>query len=142
MTTPAHTIRLRGGWIVEIPVPSPDGSPRRLDLPTRWPGPPAAPCRLIRRFGRPPIDPARQWIELRIRDAPGLSEVRLNGAALSRSDPGAEPAASLSIRLPDSLPSRNELVLIATPPDPDLTPAPWGDIALVIHPAAASVAGP
>lgn len=131
-----HTIRLRAGWLLSGDPPGEIGS-RRVELPGGWAPAGTGGFRLTRIFRRPPIDPARERIELRLADAPGVAAVWLNDRPLVTA--GCRGGESVSIPLPAGLPARNELVLrVETPPCEPA--APWGDIALVIHAAEASVA--
>ena len=126
-----HSIRLARAW--ELRGNPPDAAPpRRVDLPARWSSVGAeGPVRLLRRFGRPAVDPAEHAVALELADVPGLGAVRLNGRVVGAGLPGA--AGPTRIALGDGLEPRNTLEL-----DVDLNAAapgsPWGMIALVIGP--------
>jgi hypothetical protein len=119
-----HLIRLRGGWEWHAPG---DGPAQRVALPMIWPAGLTTHVRLLRSFQRPPLDPAREALALRLESISGLVVVRLNGRALAHPEPGV---SALSLPLDDPLPPRNVLELEAGP----LTESaePWGTIALVI----------
>lgn len=129
---PGHLIRLRGGWEWQLP-PGGLGMVRRVTLPTRWTTGLSGPIRLVRRFGRPPSDPRIEFIELEIRDVPGLKSARLNGIELAENAPGSW---AQSVLIEQDLTERNELVLEV---DLDLIEEsrmtePWGSVALMIRP--------
>ena len=127
---PEHRIRLRGGWDCQYREgDDPDGPEvvRRVDLPVAWPGDFPRRLRLTRQFGRPPVDPASEWVELELRDVPGLISARLNGLAVA----GSVADGAWSIRLGEALLPRNGLVLDVDRGD---EPGPWGEVALVIRP--------
>ena len=108
-------------------------------------GPPRGTSRVVltRRFGRPPIDPDRERLALRLEGVVGLVGIRLNGRAMA-----IPPAGATDLELsPDDLrPSGNVLVLEVLPPSG--TPAGsedsrWGMVALVIRrPDPADFSGP
>ena len=103
---PEHRIRLRGGWDCQYRErDDPDGPEvvRRVDLPVVWTEDFPRRLRLTRQFGRPPVDPASERVELELRDVPGLTTVRLNGQAVS----GVVAEGSRSIRLDEALLPRN-----------------------------------
>lgn len=126
-----HWIQLRGGWERHDPSARP-GRVQRVSLPIEWPPGPPGRVRLIRRFGCPPIDPARESLVLRLENVPGLVAVRFNDRPV---EPPAEAGATLCL---DPVLSRNELVLEV---DPDLaargggTAGAWGRVALVVRPS-------
>jgi hypothetical protein len=126
-----HWIRLRGGWewfeLSERPTRS-----RRLTLPVeQWPASLSGPIRLVRRFGCPPLDPARESLVLRLEDVSGLVALRFNDRQLEPPADGSD-----SLRLEPVLP-RNELVLDVDPTRATGrhdSPTRWGQIALVVRP--------
>jgi hypothetical protein len=127
---PEHEIRLRGGWDWLVREDDVEVA-RRISLPILWPPTPLAPFRLVRRFGRPTIDPDVESVRLELRSVPGLVAARLNEVELARPE---GRAVDWLVPLPGPLPARNELVL-----EVDLGPAarpvegePWGLIALRI----------
>jgi hypothetical protein len=122
---PEHAIQLRKAWL-ERPRLS---HPRRLDLPL--PSPPDRILHITRAFGRPPIDPARETLSLRLQDIPGLSAVLLNAQVLWQG-PADANTNTLNLALPPDLPARNLLELQITPCSQHAT-TPWGRIALVVH---------
>jgi hypothetical protein len=126
-----HPIRLRGGWEWEGPGAPPGGGPR-VALPMAWPPGIAGPIRLVRRFHRPPIDPAAEALVLRLEEVPGLSAVWLNGLLLARPPAGT---SALSLDLEPGLPDRNVLTLEIDPIAATGRASPWGAIALVVRPA-------
>ena len=131
---PDHRIRLRGAWERLETSSDPPPPPCRVDLPVIWsPRDATRPFRLIRRFGHPTIDPARQRLVLELADVPGLRAVRLNGQPLDLTlKASVEP---VRIELPAPLPARNllevEVVLLGS--GPAAFDQPWGSIALVIE---------
>jgi hypothetical protein len=107
--------------------------PARLTLPFSWPAVSSRRVRLVRKFGRPAHDPARESLLLALDRVPGLRGMWLNGLRLTIPEP-----ASGRLEIPmDRLAERNELVLdVEPPPHPpgDSSPPPaWGNIALVIR---------
>ncbi len=85
--------------------------------------------RLSRAFGRPPTDPDRETLWLRLSDVPGLKVVRLNGqVVMERSD----RASDFEIPLPDDLPARNRLEL-EVDGGAALPVSTWGRIAIVVR---------
>jgi hypothetical protein len=119
-----HLIRLRGGWEWHAPGDDPE---RRVTLPMIWPTGLAARVHLRRSFQRPPLDPAREALALRLESITGLVVVRLNSRELVRPGPGV---SVLCLPLDDPLPPRNVLDLEIDPPEAGAEP--WGTIALVI----------
>jgi hypothetical protein len=140
---PEHLIRLRGGWLWLDPQagPDPPGSGRRVTLPLTWPSlaDPPGRVRLVRSFGPPPFDPARERLALRLERVGGLASAQLNGREIARPAPGT---TALEIPLTGPLPRRNLLVLDVDPPGAGPTAGPWGVVALVIGPRGASPAAP
>jgi hypothetical protein len=123
-----HFIRLRGGW--EWHEPGGGSADRRVTLPMIWPSRLTARVRLVRSFQRPPLDPAREALALRLESVAGLVAAWLNDHELARPDPGT---TTLRLPLDAPLPSRNVLVLEVDPPPHDpAADEPWGEIALVI----------
>ena len=122
---PEHRIRLRVAWD-RVEIDEVDAPPRRVDLPTTWTlDDLARPFRMIRKFGRPLLDPGGQGVHIELVDVPGLLAVRLNGYGL-----GAEARIEVGGMLQD----RNSMELDVdlsgvSVIDPDLL---WGSIALVI----------
>ncbi len=127
-----HRIRLRGAWDW-ILVEDEAEVARRVNLPTRWPTGLSSGFRLLRRFGRPPFDPATESVRLELLDVPGLVSVRLNGREIGRDLTGVD---NRSIPLTEPILSRNALILgIDLGAVEGLTPGEeWGSIALVIEP--------
>jgi hypothetical protein len=133
---PEHWIRLRGGW-EWWPSGSEDAAVerRRLTLPCVWPSGMPSSIRLLRSFQRPPFDPARESLTLRLDHVAGLVEARLNDRLVSGRPKGDQP---ISIVLGD-LPSRNRLILdVETGIAGSSTTGPmptiklWGEIALIL----------
>src|SRR5438270_8521803 len=102
-----HQIRLRGAWVWRIPS---DGVEivRRVDLPTLWPTGSESPFRLIRQFGRPPIDPRIERVRLELRSVPGLISAHLNDREVVRV---GDDRLDWVVELIEPLLARNELVL-------------------------------
>ena len=125
---PEHRIRLRGGWFLVDPS-NPDAPPRRLTLPLASHPDPGRPVVLLRPFQRPPTDPARETLGLRLVSVPGLVEARLNDLPLTLVPMGTDGFRSV---LGGDLPARNRLVLRVGPDAPTDGPG-WGDVALVIR---------
>ena len=127
MSAEGHAIRLRGGWDCEAR----DGTTRPLALPLdRWPDAPG-PFRLIRRFGRPPIDVGRESLALRLGNVPGLREARLNGRPLDGPTAGE---STWEVPIEGDLPARSVLELDVDPADMTQGGVGWGEVALVIRP--------
>ena len=132
---PEHLIRLRGGWRQL----DPDGEAEaeavetgnRVTLPWTGQAGRAGRIRLVRSFGPPPWDPEHETLSLRLAEVGGLASARLNDREIARPTPGT---TALDIPLSDPLPRRNLLVLDVDLPDPGISPASWGVIALVIRP--------
>jgi hypothetical protein len=126
-----HRIRLRGGWLLRETAPQ-VATPRRITLPLPGFASDAGGIVLFRSFQRPPLDPARESLWLRLDDVPGLRSVALNNRRIALVPPGV---SSLLVPLGDDLLARNELRLDVDPvasrdtSEPD---APWGEVALVI----------
>ncbi len=122
-----HQIQLRGGW--EILGPSNAPRTGRLTLPSaelaRTPGP----VQLLRQFQKPPLNPGRETLWLRLDAVPGLRSVVVNDLAVAL---GPFSSGPLLFPLEGTLPWRNRILLdIEFPPVPDETP--WGLIALLIR---------
>jgi hypothetical protein len=131
-----HRIRFRGGWLA-LPIEGTPDLAGPLDLPVAWPEGVVGSVRLIRRFGRPPIDPAAISARIEFLAVPGLRSVQLNGVDLGR--PPAD-VFDWSVPLTDSLSVRNVLtldVVIGRYSTAEL-PAGWGAIALVLTPFSGS----
>jgi hypothetical protein len=125
-------MRLRGGWDLIDPQ-KPHDDPVRTTLPRLWMDSRTHRMRLVRRFGRPRLDPTHDFLLLRFERVPGLCAVTFNGLPLSldqnRHDHWEVPL--------EDLPERNELVLdvnlsLHHAADPGHS-LPWGEIALVIR---------
>jgi hypothetical protein len=136
-----HLIRLRGGWFRVDPewMPDPSAPPAgdRVTLPLTWPDAPGwrGRVRLVRSFGPPPVDPARESLSLRLDQVGGLVSAQLNGREIARPAPGTR---ALEIPLSEALPRRNLLILDVDVPaagGPRAPHAPWGEVALVISAA-------
>jgi hypothetical protein len=122
-----HRIQFRGGWEAIRP----GAPPERLTLPVAWPIAASGLIRLVRRFGRPPVDPAAETIRLELRDVPGLIGLRLNALHLGGPAPGVE---AWVVPLDGHLDPRNVLTIEVDLVVANLAdlPAGWGRIALVI----------
>ncbi|MEJ7638641.1 MAG: hypothetical protein WKF75_11860 [Singulisphaera sp.] len=85
---PEHLIRLRGGWLWGDREGGADTA-RRVSLPLE--APPRGTTRVVltRQFGRPPLDPGRERLALRLEGVVGLVEMRLNGRAMAIPSGGA-----------------------------------------------------
>jgi hypothetical protein len=96
-----------------------------------WPESTSFPLRLVRHFGRPPVDPAREDLVLELDRTPGLLAVRLNGIELA-----IDPSAGDSHRFPldGILLPRNALLLDCGAEA--LGVDGWGEVALRIRPRA------
>lgn len=123
---PEHLIRLRGGWEA-WDLSRPASEPSRASLPLAGPVAASRNLKLVRRFGRPPLETPAQRIAIRLDHVPGLVSLRLNGKELQPLSPVDGP---WEVPAEDLL-ARNELELQVELPDP--LPGPWGDIALVIR---------
>jgi hypothetical protein len=105
----------------------------RLSLPTRWRGDQPARLRLLRRFGRPRHEPAREELFLKLDEIRGTCAIVLNGISLAATSP---ERSHYEIPL-DNLRERNVLILEVNlhefwhgSPASDLE---WGTICLVIR---------
>ena len=129
---PDHRIRFRGAWDWHGPEGEADAEvqvARRVTLPADWPDGLDRPFRLLRRFGRPPFNPATEGARLELAGVPGLIAARLNGRSLGEIPAGV---VDWTIPLSDDLLPRNALVLeVALPPGPEGRRA-WGSIALIV----------
>ena len=98
---------------------------------------------MTRKFGRPPIDPGRERLTLRLEGVAGLVGIRLNGRAME-----IPPEGATDLELsPDALqPSGNVLALEVVPssrPHAEAEDSRWGMVALVIRqPDPPDVSGP
>lgn len=128
---PEHLIRLRGGWEWHDLGDAPP-TPGRVSLPLVWPDRAAPRVRLARSFQRPPLDPARETLGLRLEAVAGLVWAKLNDRAPARPEPDAD---TLWLPIDDPLPPRNVLVLEVEPGATGT--GPWGLVTLVIRPRAA-----
>jgi hypothetical protein len=90
--------------------------------------------RLIRRFGRPPLEPGEEVLLLRMDQVAGIHSLLLNGQPVAEVSP---ETTHYEFRIGPG-PGRNVLVLDVEPPLPPSAaaqaPAEWGWIALVIQP--------
>jgi hypothetical protein len=129
-----HRIRLRGGWECHYREGDDGDGPeivQRISLPFEWPANLPAKVRLIRQFGKPPVDSRVDEVSLELRNVPGIEKTWVNGQeSVGRSD----VPDSRSIPLEDPLLPRNGLAI-----DVDLAMArtvtgEWGEIWLSIHP--------
>ncbi len=127
---PEHRIRLRGPWD-RILAADVAGRLARVDLPLGGVDARLGPFRLIRKFGRPPFDPATETLRLDLAGVPGLVSATLNGSALPMAD---LDRGALSIPIPGSIPARNILALDVDPALAEGFGGAWGSIALVIGP--------
>jgi hypothetical protein len=132
---PEHWIRLRGGWEA-VDLDDPLAQPIRMTLPVSWTGEEPRQLRLLRRFGRPPLDLLSESIWLRIDRVSGLYRLALNDRELSIS-----PAVNGPVEFPlRTILDRNELVLEAffksEARGSEVCTRGWGEIALVIRPRA------
>ena len=127
-----HRIRLRGAWDWHV-VPEEGEAEvvRRVTLPAAWPPGVASPFLLLRRFGRPPLDPGREEARLELLDVPGLVSARINGREMARPPEGV---SSWVVPLPGPLLPRNVLALEVDFRELPGLPTDWGSIALVIAP--------
>jgi hypothetical protein len=128
-----HTIRLRAGWR-SWPEGADESGAERIDLPSARIHDRDGPLCLLRSFQRPPLEPGRERLELRLDSVPGLAAVCLNSQVLAAF--AADPTGPVLLPLPEALPTRNHLVLRLGPPGPRkgaATRPPWGEIALVIR---------
>ncbi|MGO9468849.1 MAG: hypothetical protein ACLQIB_42925 [Isosphaeraceae bacterium] len=83
-----HSIRLRGGWECRPAAPA-ESPPKRLVLPTRWTSDQTGLVTLTRRFGRPPLDAAREALFLRLDQVPGIRSLHVNGQPLAPISPAS-----------------------------------------------------
>ena len=94
LTMSEHLIRFRGGWLRLDPdaLPNLTAIPPgpRVSLPITWPEEAGSGVvvRLVRSFGVPPLDPARESLALRLADVGGLVSAHLNGREIARPAPG------------------------------------------------------
>jgi hypothetical protein len=136
-----HRIRLRGGWGCRA-LGLAASADEPVTLPIRWNPPFSGPIRLTRRFGRPPFDPQRQALILRLDQVAGTRSILLNGQLIA----GVSPERSLYELSIDHPRDRNLLVLEVQPPVPATEaagdPAEWGVVALVLRPAEAGGGSP
>ena len=128
---PDHRIRIRGPWDRSTIGGDGAGPPGRVSLPCPGPGELSGRFRLIRRFGRPPHDPARESLRLDLADVPGLLRVTLNGVDRPLAPAGGPP---WSIPIDEPLPDRNVLALDVDFAGVEGFAAPWGSISLAIGP--------
>lgn len=139
---PEHLIRLRGGWSWDDREGGPVAA-RRVSLPLE--GAPRGTSRIVltRQFGRPPIDPGRERLALRLEGVDGLVGIRLNGHDLALPPVGA---TDLELSPDDLQPTGNVLILEVIPSSGTHAGADnsrWGRIALVIRqPDPPDVTGP
>lgn len=124
---PEHLIRLRRGWL-RVALQAPGDGSDRVTLPLAGFPDPGRRVLLTRSFQRPPVDPDREALWLRLEAVPGLNSVVLNGRSMTAGGPLAD---SLLLPVGDDLPARSVLVLDVGPAHP-VGPLPWGEVALVI----------
>ncbi|MFI5454260.1 MAG: hypothetical protein ACHRXM_02315 [Isosphaerales bacterium] len=128
-----HRIRLRGGWGC-CAAGLPDSDEQRVTLPIRWSPDGLGRMRLTRRFGRPPFDPDRELLILRLDQVAGIRCILLNGQPIA----GVAPEKSLYELQIDHSRDRNLLVLEIERPLPCMesagASAEWGIVALVVRP--------
>ena len=132
-----HRIRLRVAWDCHRSIGD-EGTSSRLDLPIVWAEESSFPIQLVRRFGRPPFDPARESVALELRSVNGLRQVKLNGLEIANGSSLLAPSEMISIVLPSILLPRNAILLEVFEPSSDARLLPWGEIALVITPLASA----
>jgi hypothetical protein len=138
---PAHTIRLRAGWLW-WPADSEPHSPDRVDLPAAWIRESHESLRLARYFQRPPIDDRHERLELMVAETPGLTEIWLNERLLAARNPAE--SRLLFVPVPGPLLPRNRLELKVEAPAAHGgagARASWGEIALVIRETGPTMAG-
>jgi len=139
---PEHLIRLRGGWLWGDREGG-AAAARRVSLPLEAPPRGTSRVVLTRQFGRPPLDPGRERLALRLEGVVGLVELRLNGRAMAIPSGGA---TDLELSPDDLQPSGNVLVLEFLPssrPHAEADDSRWGMVALVIRqPDPPDVSGP
>ena len=136
---PEHRIRLRGGWECQYREGESEGDDarevvRRVALPLAWTADFPDRIRLVRHFGRPPVDPRIESVSLEMRNVAGLNVARINGGAIAPAmivDP-----SSWSVPLDGPLLPRNGLVLEVDLATARGQPGEWGDISLLIRPLA------
>jgi len=128
-----HRIRLGGGWGC-CAAGLPKSAEQRVTLPIRWRPDGLGRLRLTRRFGRPPFEPEREVLILRLDQVAGIHCILLNGQPVA----GVSPESSMyEIQLEHAL-DRNLLEIELEPPlagvEAAEATAEWGIIALVIRP--------
>ena len=125
-----HRIRLRGAWDWRIQTDE-EEFVRPVNLPAHWPIGFDRPFRLVRKFGRPPIDPGSGRVRLELVDVPGLLSVHLNDREVGQAD---GDRLDWVVELTEPLLARNELVLEVDLRSTNRAEAAneWGAIALVI----------
>lgn len=126
---PEHLIHLRRAWEGRF-VEGGAEVVRRVDLPTSWPMELSAPFLLSRSFRRPPIEPDRERLSLRLGSVLGLISIQWNGRELARPMVGT---TNLELALEGPIPARNLLTLEVDPTESTGSEMPWGTIALVIQ---------
>jgi len=136
-----HRIRLRGGWGC-CAAGLPESDEQRVTLPIRWSPDGLGRMRLTRRFGRPPFDPDRQVLILRLDQVAGIQSIVLNGQPIA----GVCPEMSLHELQINHARDRNLLVLEMEPPLPGMesagASAEWGIVALVVRPIEPAAGSP
>ena len=130
---PEHRIRLRGGWESHHREGDEDGPEvvRRVQLPLIWPEGLPARIKLIRQFGKPPVDWSLEAVSLEMRNVPGLQVTRINGHPVPKP---TETGGSWSVVLADPLLPRNGLVLEVDLEAARKQAGDWGEIWLSIRP--------
>lgn len=126
---PEHWIRLRGGWEWRN-LTAGAAAKQTLALPIEWPGGQVHPVSLLRRFGRPPIDPLHESITLRLEHVPGLRAIQFNGRSVEGpfDDPLSLPLESIGPIL-----AKNLLILEVDPGRATRPGEMWGQIALIVE---------
>jgi len=128
-----HRIRLRGGWGC-CAAGLPETDEHRVTLPMRWSPDGLGRMRLTRRFGRPPFDPDRELLILRLDQVAGIRSMLLNGQPVA----GVAPERSFYELQINHSRDRNLLVLEVERPLPGMesagASAEWGIVALVVRP--------
>ena len=131
---PEHRIRLRGGWECHYREGDDGDGPeivRRVNLPITWTDDLPRKIRLIRQFGKPPVDLQVEVVSLELRNVYGLEVARINGR---ESTVATSSDDSRSIALGDPLLPRNGLILEINLAEAQAREGEWGEIWLSIRP--------